>query len=235
MSFRFGRSALGFGAALGLATAVALGVGAFEEAAVIVVRPVELVDPAPDDPFDLDPLFAPGPGPGRGAAPAPESLDEHARTDAPLETRSVALAGGDVVTLRFPDGLPLRLADEDIAFVELAESALGEDGTFAPEAASEADPDPDELAVPGNAGTRFAVYAVLSESGRAAWLPFAARHANDYLLVELAGRPVDLVRPLGWSRGLRIGVFADELDRARYLDALELEPHSTRMEERAPD
>ena len=59
MSFRFGRSALGFGAALGLATAVALGVGAFEEAAVIVVRPVELVDPAPDDPFDLDPLFAP--------------------------------------------------------------------------------------------------------------------------------------------------------------------------------
>ena len=33
-----------------------------------------------------------------------------------------------------------------------------------------------------------------------------------------------LVRPLGWSRGLRIGVFADELERTRYVESLELEP-----------
>lgn len=200
MSLRIGWLMLGFGAALACATAVALGVGAFEEEALIVVRPVELVDPALEDPFDLDPLFAPG----RGAR---------------SEERSVVLAGGDRVTLRIADGPILRLGDDDVDFIELADAALGEAG------------EPD--AVAARAGARFAVYAVLTGPGREAWLPFAARHATDFLLVELAARPVDLVRPLGWSRGLRIGVFADERSRLRYVESLDLKTHSTT--DRAPD
>ncbi|MFO0690233.1 MAG: hypothetical protein U0900_16155 [Myxococcota bacterium] len=233
MSHRSGLLALVAGTVLGVATAVALGVGAFEQAAAIVVRPVELVDPAPDDPFDLDPRFAPGPPSRPEAAPGPgPGPDSGPPADSAAGPDTVELAGGDVVTIRALDERPLRLTQEDVAFVELAESALGEDGRLDADSLDEFDErdesdveaDIHAVTVAGGAGAHFAVYAVLSESGREAWAPFAAKHANDFLLVEIADRPVDLVRPLGWSRGLRIGVFADELERTRYVESLELEP-----------
>ncbi|MBK7952367.1 MAG: hypothetical protein IPK00_27350 [Deltaproteobacteria bacterium] len=227
MACRSGLIALALGLALGLGSALALGVVAGEDEAAIVVLPVELVDPAPDDPFDLDPLFAPGPvrgkepqaGAGKGARAAVDAASA-------AHERTVELAGGDVVTIRLLDAKALVLHDEDIAFVELAEAAIGEDG---PAEAEGSDPEDarnvtDAESEAGGAsallGERFAVYAVLSDAGRAAWAPFAADHANAYLLVEIAGRPVDLVRPLGWTRGLRIGVFADEPVRSHYVAAL---------------
>lgn len=227
MACRSGLIALAVGLALGLGSAFALGVVAGEDEAAIVVRRVELVDPEPDDPFDLDPLFAPGPVRGK----EPKTGDRAGARDtveaaSTARERTVELAGGDVVKIRIADTEPLELHDEDIAFVELAEAAIGEDGRAEAEgsdpedARNATDAEPAASGPPELLVERFAVYAVLSDSGRAAWAPFTADHANAYLLVEIAGRPVDLVRPLGWTRGLRIGVFADEPVRSHYVAAL---------------
>ena len=54
---------------------------------VIGLYPVELVDPAPVDPFEIDPLLAPAP------------LD-----CGDCRERTIGLAGGDVVTIRSPEG-----------------------------------------------------------------------------------------------------------------------------------
>lgn len=214
MACRSGLLALGMGIVLGLGSALALGGVAGEDEAAIVVRPVELVDPAPEDPFDLAPLFAPGPS--RGTESQKAEADDVGEGEVPSDanaseraarTRTVELAGGDIVTVRLRDEPPLVLEDDDIAFVELAEAAIGDDGRAEAEAGAPL-------------GERFAVYAVLADSGRAAWTPFAADHANEFLLVELAGRPVDLVRPLGWTRGLRIAVFPDELTRTHFVATL---------------
>jgi hypothetical protein len=169
----------------------ALGLGACDDEPTIGIFPVELVDPAPDEPFARDPLVAPR---------APVCRD--------CRERRVELAGGDVVTIRAASAPALVLSRDDVAFVELAEVAGAEDG-----ASREA------------GGDRFAVYAVLETSGRETWRAFAAAHANRFVLVEIAGRPVDLVRPLGWTRGLRIGVFDEASRRAAYVDSL---PFSSR-------
>ena len=97
----------------------------------------------------------------------------------------------------------LRLAEDQVAFVELA-SEGGGDGVG-----------------PGTTPEeRFGVYAVLEDEGREAWSVFATRYARHFVLVEIEGRPVDLVRPLGWSRGLRIGVFDDERQRETFVRTL---------------
>ncbi len=64
------------------------------------------------------------------------------------------------------------------------------------------------------------MYAVLDRSGREALSTFAGEHARRFVLVEIDGRPVDLFRPLGWARGMRIGVFDDERRRDMFVEAL---------------
>jgi hypothetical protein len=164
-----------------------IALSACEEEAGLALRPVELVDPAPSDPLDIDPLLGP---------PALDCGD--------CAERRIELPGGDVVTIRGEDEPVLRIAPEAVAFVELAsEGGEGGDGAALVE--------------------RFGVYAVLDEGAREAWRAFAAAHARRFVLVEIGGRPVDLVRLLGWSRGLRIGVFEDEAARAAYLRTLPFE------------
>ena len=153
---------------------------------VIGLYPVELVDPAPVDPFELDPLLAPAP------------LD-----CGDCRERTIGLAGGDVVTIRSAPEPTLLLRADQVAFVELSSAAGGE-----PAASEEVE------------GERFGVYAVLDRSGREAWGAFAGEHSKRFILVEIDGRPVDLFQPLGWSRGLRIGVFADEARRDAFVAAL---------------
>ena len=169
-------------AGLGLGLAFARGDGA----SVIGLYPVELVDPAQEDPFEIDPLLAP---------PPLECGD--------CRERTIGLAGGDVVTIRSAPQPTLRLTGDQVDFVELSSAAGGE-----PAAGEE------------SAGERFGVYAVLDRSGREAWAEFAKEHARRFVLVEIDGRPVDLFQPLGWSRGLRIGVFADETRRDAFIAAL---------------
>ncbi len=169
-------------AGLGLGLAFASGGGE----PVIGLYPVELVDPAPLDPFEIDPLLAPAP------------LD-----CGDCRERTIGLAGGDIVTVRSAPEPTLLLRADQVAFVELSSAAGGE-----PAAGEEAE------------GERFAVYAVLDRSGREAWGAFAVEHSRRFILVEIDGRPVDLFQPLGWSRGLRIGVFADEARRDAFVAAL---------------
>lgn len=109
--------------------------------------------------------------------------------------RRIELPGGDVVTLRVDPEAPLHLAPARVEAVELAVEAAAE----------------------GGGPVRYAVHAVLDEAGREAWLGFAVAHARQFVLVEIGERPVDLVRPLGWARGVRIGVFEDEAARAAFV------------------
>ncbi len=173
---------------------LAIALSACEEEPGLALRPVELLDPAPTDPFDTDPLLA---------APPPACSD--------CVERRVVLPGGDVVTVRAGREPALRLPPEAVAFVELA----SEGGGPLPEAVAG-----DEVRGP----ERFGVYAVLEGAGREAWGTFAQAHARHWVLVELGGEAVDLVRPLGWSRGLRIGVFEDEAARAAFVRDLPFEP-----------
>ena len=117
--------------------------------------------------------------------------------------REVVLPGGDVARVRAAKEPSLRLSDDQIAFVELASE--GGNALAGPAAAAQ---------------ERFGVYAVLEDEGREAWSELATAYARHFVLVEIDGRPVDLVRPLGWSRGLRIGVFEDELQRDAFVRAL---------------
>ncbi len=117
--------------------------------------------------------------------------------------RRVTLPGGDVATVRGAREPALRLADGQVDFVELA----SEGGSDAMGPGTEVE-------------ERFAVYAVLGDEGREAWSAFATTYARNFVLVEIEGRPVDLVRPLGWARGLRIGVFDDERRRDAFFRAL---------------
>lgn len=171
-------SLLGLGAGLALAGC--------DEEPVIGLYPVELVDPAPSDPFETDPLLAPA------------TLD-----CGDCRERTIRLAGGDVVTIRSAPKPALLLTGDQVDFIELSSAAGGE-----PDSGEE---EPEE---------RFGVYAVLDRSGREAFSKFAGEHARRFVLVEIDGRPVDLFRPLGWSRGMRIGVFDDEQRRDMFVEAL---------------
>jgi hypothetical protein len=190
---------------------VALGARSCSEAPTIALYPVELIDPAPDDPFDTDPLFA----------PAPLDCD-------PCRERTVQLVGGDRVTIRSASKPGLVLHREDVEFLELSDrgrSAQADDGddsepaeraeAVAEDAAAER-----TAALSAEAPDRFAVYSVLGTTAREAWTAFAVEHARQFVLVELEGRPVDLIRPLGWSRGLRVGVFETEAQRTAYLQTI---------------
>ena len=199
---------------------VALGARSCGEAPAIALYPVELVDPAPDDPLDVDPLFAPPP------------LDcEDCRE------RTVQLVGGDRITIRVAVKPGLVLHRGDVDFLELsdrgqpARAGEGEDASPAPaESAKSAEGDDianaDSAAAERTAALsaaspeRFAVYAVLGTAARKAWAAFAVEHARQFVLVELEGHPVDLIRPLGWSRGLRVGVFETAEQRKAYLQTL---------------
>lgn len=196
---------LGSLAALAALLALAVSLSACDEEQAITLRPVELVDPAPADPFETDPLLAP---------PALDCED--------CALRRVELPGGDVVTVRGDSKATLRLAPAVVSSIERAV----ERGPAGPVAADEAADaraavGDGSAGVPGASGIeRYAVYAVLDEAGSEAWRRFAVAHARQLVLVEIGGRPVDLVRPLGWSRGLRIGVFADEAAREAFVRAL---------------
>ena len=61
---------------------------------------------------------------------------------------------------------------------------------------------------------------MLEAEGREAWSAFATQYARHFVLVEIEGRPVDLIRPLGWARGLRIGVFDDDRRRDAFVRTL---------------
>ncbi len=163
---------------------VAASLSACDEEQALTLRPAELVDPAPTDPFDLDPLLA---------AP-PIECEE-------CTLQRIELPGGDVVTVRIDRSATLRLAPDRIESIELAV-----EGTGTGEAAEGLE--------------RYSVHALLDEAGREAWRGFAVKHARRFVLVEIGERPVDLVRPLGWARGLRIGVFEDEAARAAFVRAL---------------
>lgn len=171
---------------LGILLGIAVGHTGCVESSGIALYPVELLDPAASDPLDTDPLFAPAPL---------DCVD--------CVERRVALPGGDVATVRAAREPALRLADDQVAFVELASE--GGDDRMGPGTATE---------------ERFGVYAVLEDEGREAWSAFATTYARHFVLVEVEGRPVDLVRPLGWARGLRIGVFDDARRRAAFVRAL---------------
>jgi hypothetical protein len=171
---------------LGILLGIAVGHTGCVESAGIALYPVELLDPAASDPFDTDPLLAPAPV---------DCVD--------CIERRVALPGGDVATVRAAREPVLRLADDQVAFVELASE--GGDDVMGPGTATE---------------EHFGVYAVLEEEGREAWSAFATRYARHFVLVEIEGRPVDLIRPLGWARGLRIGVFEDERQRDAFIRTL---------------
>lgn len=187
---RPGRKPRGVGVVAAWMLAVALALVACEDEAAIELYPVELVEPAPDEPFATAPLLA----------PPPLACDD-------CRERRVVLAGGEAVVVRAPASPALRLGPDEVAFVELGEPASGGD----------------VLAEGGPAPERFAVYAVLTSAGRQRWTAFAAAHANRPVLVELDGRPVDLFRPLGWTRGLRIGVFDDAGRRERFVSSLAFE------------
>ena len=193
---------LSLGSLAGLAGLLSLAIAftACEEEPGLALRPVELLDPAPTDPFETDPLLA---------APPPPCAD--------CVERRVELPGGDVVTVRAEREPALRLAPGDVAFVELANE--GGDPLAAPGGAPDGAP---PLALP-EVPERFGVYAVLGESGREAWRAFAAEHARHWVLVEIGGEAVDLVRPLGWTRGVRIGVFEDEAAREAFVAGLPFE------------
>lgn len=171
--------------ALQLALAIAL-TGCDEEPA-IALYPVELLDPAARDPLDTDPLFAPTP---------------LVCTD--CVERDVVLPGGDVARIRGEREPSLRLVEDEIAFLELADHE-GSRGAADGETANV---------------ERFGVYAVLDGEGQEAWSELATRYSRHFVLVEIGGRAVDLVRPLGWSRGLRIGVFENEAARDAYVRGL---------------
>lgn len=172
------------GLGVGLGFGLAYAGGGVES--TIGLYPVELVDPAPEDPFEIDPLLA----------PAPLDCGE-------CRERTVRLAGGDAVTIRSAPEPALRLTGDRVDFVELS-SAAGWESAEHSEAEAE----------------RFGVYAVLDRAGRESWSEFALEHARRFVLVEIDGEPVDLVRPLGWSRGLRIGVFDDERRRDAFVAGL---------------
>lgn len=128
--------------------------------------------------------------------------------------RAVSLVGGDVVRVRLRDAPALELDRDAIAAIELVDEG----------ARPEADP----------ALVRLAVHAIVDDEDHAAWEAFAARHARDLLLVEFDGRAVDLVRPLGATRTIRIGIFDSQAARAAYVATLpfRLRPTSeTRPEE----
>lgn len=178
------------GLVLGLGFGLAFARG--DDESVIGLFPVELVDPAPEDPFEIDALLAPAP------------LD----CESDCRERTLRLVGGDIVTVRSATTPSLRLIGDRVDFVELSGAAGGE-------------PAVDE----GTNGERFAVYVVLDREGREAWSEFARVNARRFVLVEIDDQPVDLFRPLGWSRGLRIGVFDDERRREAFVTGL---PFNTR-------
>lgn len=160
----------------------------------IGLRPVEVLEPKSGDPFELDPLLAPA------------SL-----ACSPCREWEVVLAGGDVVRVRGADGPALRIPGEQVSFVELAQASSGAEvdvGSDVARARAEAASGPIPSSDP--VFERLGVFAVLEPAGREAWSAFASEHAKHFVLVEVDGRPVDLFRPLGWTRGLRLGVFADE-------------------------
>jgi hypothetical protein len=152
----------------------------------IGLRPVELLDPRPGDPFDTDPLLTPAP-----------------LACSPCREWEVVLASGDVVRVRGADVPSLRIRGEDVSFVELAQASSGVEVGLESVERTETDPAKRD-------SERLGVFAVLEPAGRDAWSVFASEHAKHFVLVEVDGRPVDLFRPLGWARGLRLGVFADE-------------------------
>lgn len=194
---------------LTLLLGLAIALSACEEEPGLALRPVELLDPAPSDPFDTEALFA------------PPALD----CGACLERR-IELPGGDVVTIRSPKEPALRLAPEAVEFIELASEGgdpFAAGGVGGADASADDQADEQARAASAASVERFGVYAVLDEGSREAWRAFAAEHARRYVLVEVGGRPVDVVRPLGWSRGLRIGVFEDEAARDAYLRTLPFE------------
>lgn len=185
---------------LGLTVALS----ACEEESGLALRPVELLDPAPSDPFDTEALLA------------PPALDCEGCSE-----RRIELPGGDVVTIRGAEEPALRLAPDAVEFIELASEggearAEGEAVEGEAWAGSAAPPE------------RFGVYAVLDEGARERWREFAVEHARHFVLVEVGGEPVDLVRPLGWSRGLRIGVFEDEAARDAFVRTLPFERRAER-------
>ena len=171
---------------LGILLGIAVGHTGCVESSGIALYPVEVLDPAASDPFDTDPLLAPAPL---------DCVD--------CVERRVALPGGDVATVRAAREPALRLADDQVAFIELASEGAG-----------------DELGSGTATEERFGVYAVLEDEGREAWSTFATEYARHFVLVEIEGKPVDLVRPLGWARGLRIGVFEDEPHRDAFVRTL---------------
>ena len=171
---------------IGWLSLLLLALAGCDEEPVIGLYPVELVDLAPSDPFETDPLLAPA------------TLD-----CGDCRERTIHLAGGDVVTIRSASKPALLLTGDQVDFIELS-SAVG------------GDPDGGEEAVE----ERFGVYAVLDRTGREAFSAFAGEHARRFVLVEIDGRPVDLFQPLGWSRGMRIGVFDDERRRDMFVEAL---------------
>ncbi|MEZ4331993.1 MAG: hypothetical protein R3F35_09560 [Myxococcota bacterium] len=173
-----------------------------EDEVGIDLYPVELVDPAPDEPFAIDPLLAPRPLDCDGCV-----------------ARTVVLAGGDQVLVRADAEPAVRLRAGDVAFVELGEPVSGDDAGRDAIGAEEQATGPSFA----EAAPRFAVFAVLTPSGRARWTAFAESNANRFVLVEIEGRAVDLFRPLGWSRGLRIGVFDDAERRDRFVSTLRFE------------
>ena len=146
---------------LGILLGIAVGHTGCVESAGIALYPVELLDPAASDPFDTDPLLAPAPL---------DCVD--------CVERRVALPGGDVATVRAAREPALRLADDQVAFVELASE--GGDDVLGPGTATE---------------ERFGVYAVLEAEGREAWSAFATTYARHFVLVEIEGSPVDLDPP----------------------------------------
>jgi len=177
---------------------LAWSLAACEGGGSITLEPVVLVDPAPDDPFDLDPLLAPRP---LACEDCPE--------------RRIRLAGGDEVTIRATQAPPIRLASDQVEFLELASAVDTPSNTL-----SNAPPDDPFETAPEDA--RLGVFAVLAPAARAAWESFAADPAHRFVLVAIDGRPTDLIRPAGWSHGFRLAVFRDERSRAAFVESLEI-------------
>jgi len=190
-----------FGSAIGVEPAPERARASQADGAPIALFRAEPLDPAPADPFDLDPLTAPPP------------------FDCPAcAVETVRLAGGDAVALRVERTPSLQLSGEEIAFLELAEAAesVG-DGARGP------DPRP-------------AVFAVFETAARARLEALERSAARTWFLVRIGERPVDLVRPLGWTRGIRLGVFADDPAREAFVETLPFSAAPTRHPTRdAPD
>ncbi len=217
---------ISFGSLSALAALLALAVSlsACDEEQALTLRPVELVDPAPADPFETDPLLAPRALDCEDCAlrrvelPGGEGLVARIRGEKERELMRIqSEAYMRAQEVRGEADAKLRLAPDVVESIELAAEGAVEGGV-----------------------ERYAVYALLDEAGREAWRRFAVAHARQFVLVEIGERPVDLVRPLGWSRGLRIGVFEDESAREAFVRALPFgrrparEQRDAREAQRAP-